>query len=889
VLVEKYTGEKMKTSINKTKLTASIAIVLLIASAFIVMINAPVQAQVSVSPAVALLYPEQIQDSGGIPLPSGVTPDLTVDTIAHMSFRPNPTGVNQPFLVNLWTQPALYASRYFKDYTVTITKPDGTQEVIKMDSYYADTTAWFEYIANQVGTWTLEFNFLGAFYPAGIYCRPGSEAPPGITGVGAGQTVDRYWNFTESAYYKPSSDGPYELEVQEDMVLSWPPSPLPTDYWTRPASPENREWWSILGNYPWHGPGGGPDWPADTNIYWSDRYGFTPWVQAPNSAHIVWKRQDDIGGLIGGQLGQTTMSLGSRGYGTATNIPSIIYAGRCYQSITKTGTGTSAPLYWQCYDLRTGEVYWEYPATITGYGFFGPTTATPTVIEYYSGAGEVPGGGAGAMGMEMSLVYIGGGRLIKYSPWTGAISLNVSISPVSSGTYYRNGYALSVQNLGGGQYRLINWTTLGPTANFAERVVSNTTWPWSSTGQFDLNVGIAATTQSITPPATGVATDVRISAANLKTGAELWDITSDVGFGLFSGSTAVADHGKFAVRFNDGKWRCWDLYSGNKLWESEVSSWPWGTFGCYGVQSYGGMILSYQYDGVVAYSWINGEQVWFYQSKTPYPYETVYQDNYPFFPGINQIADGKLYTYNVEHTPSQPYTRGWRLHCINITTGEGIWNITGLMTPGPVADGYLTAGSMYDGYMYVFGKGQSTTTVSAPDVAVPKGTAITIKGSVLDQSPAQPGAACVSKESMTTYMEYLHMQKPIPDGYTVTGVPVMLLAFDSDGGVIDIGTTSTDMSGKFAYAWTPPDEGLYKITATFLGDDSYGSSWDETAVTVGPAPEEVDLSPLEGSVSNARTQIEDSIGSQTTYIIAILVLVIIALVIALYFGLKPRK
>ena len=56
---------------------------------------------------------------------------------------------------------------------------------------------------------------------------------------------------------------------------------------------------------------------------------------------------------------------------------------------------------------------------------------------------------------------------------------------------------------------------------------------------------------------------------------------------------------------------------------------------------------------------------------------------------------------------------------------------------GPIADGYLTA-SGYDGYTYVFGKGKSETTVTAPDVAVPKGTAITIKGTVLDMSPAQP-------------------------------------------------------------------------------------------------------------------------------------------------------
>ena len=161
------------------------------------------------------------------------------------------------------------------------------------------------------------------------------------------------------------------------------------------------------------------------------------------------------------------------------------------------------------------------------------------------------------------------------------------------------------------------------------------------------------------------------------------------------------------------------------------------------------------------------------------------------------------------------------------------------MAPGAVADGYLTAGNSYDGYMYVFGKGKSATTVTAPQTAVAKGTSVLIQGTVLDQSPAQPGTPCVSKDSMATYMEYLHMQHPI-DGLdhniTVTGVPVLLLAVDSNGNAINIGTTTSDVSGTFGMAWTPPNEGTYKIIATFAGDDSYGSSWAETRVSIGPAP-----------------------------------------------------
>ena len=148
------------------------------------------------------------------------------------------------------------------------------------------------------------------------------------------------------------------------------------------------------------------------------------------------------------------------------------------------------------------------------------------------------------------------------------------------------------------------------------------------------------------------------------------------------------------------------------------------------------------------------------------------------------IADGKLYTYNTEHTPSWPRTRGWSLHCINATTGEGIWNITGSQSPGAIADGYLTAANGDDGYMYVYGKGKSATTVSAPQTAITLGDSVVITGTVLDQSPAQAGTACVSQGSMKTQMQYLHMQLPIGGLWgddPMTGVPVSLDTLDPNG------------------------------------------------------------------------------------------------------------
>jgi hypothetical protein len=816
---------KLQFPINKTKLTAAIAMTLLMVSAFALMLNVMVQAQ-----------EYDIIDNGSILLPPGVTPDETYQAIAHLSFRPNPVGVNQPILVNLWIQPPLHVNKYMKDaYLVTLTKPDGTEiKVGPISSYQGDATAWFEYTFNEVGTWQIKFDFLGGYFAAGYYNTTGSFQHGSLV------------LFANSAYYEPDTDGPYDLVVQEEQVLSWPPASLPTDYWTRPVSPDNREWWPILGSYPPTGVVGyeGYYWPDETNTYMAN-YNFVPYVQGPKSAHIVWKRQDVISGIIGGTAGILSATGGG-------NTPGLIYAGRCYDTVTKMVDGQQTSV-WQCYDLRTGEVYWEKY----------PTSQNPTMIGYYGVIIEtVPGEAATtrAAGYDIGLLYVGGGRLIKYNPTTMQASLNISIAPLSSGEFYKDPYFLTVQNLGGGNYRLINWTVIGdqwfPSGrNFRPGVISNITWPFSSLGTVDYETGVAVTTENMyTPgsqgigPGFGVAYGQRIMGVSLKTGAVLWNVTTDITKGtegFFSGSTKVADHGKFAVRLNDGHWHCWDLLTGQELWVSELSSWPWGTFGCYGVQSYGGNIISNQYDGVLAYDWDDGKISWHYKAHSSYPYETPYYDEdylgtYPWFTGTAQIADGVLYTYTTEHSESQPYRRGYRLHAINVNTGEGIWSIPGQLVPGAIADGYLTTGNSYDGYMYVIGKGESATTVTASPKTIAKGTMVLIEGTVLDQSPAQPGTPCVSKESMSTQMGYLHMQHPI-DGIghdeVITGVPVALTAVDSDGNWIDLGTTTTDgYYGTFGLAWTPPEEGTYKIIASFVADESYGSSGAATYVTVGPAP-----------------------------------------------------
>jgi hypothetical protein len=807
----------MKMNLPK-KLALLITVVLLMAS--VPMIALQAQAQ----------YTNK-QEGGATPgpLPAGVTADFTVETRAFLSFRPNPVGTGQTFLVNMWLNPAVHASRYFKDYKVTITKADGTQEVITMNSYRADTTAWFEYIADQVGTWKLKFEFPGGYFPPGNY----TPAPGAVMGTAT-------WNAQLSCYYKPASTAEQTLIVQDQVVLPWPVSPLPTDYWTRPAHLENREWWPILGNYPGTGYSSGASAQAramwdtlypGTNPEWSSSYGFHPWVIGPNSAHVVWKRQGSIGGLVGGPAGQ----LGSV---SSPGNPSMIYAGRCYQTYTKPGEGATSQSYWQCYDLRTGQVYWEYPIASTNY--------VPNTIAYVTGGMlEVPGAEAG-LTYSAELLRIQSGYLQKWNPWTGALTANISISPLT-GTFHNQmeGYVLGV--IGG---RLINWTTKGTTTNVTARIVSNTTYTGSSLPSLiDWQTGYGAAVSVQTPAAMNAWYGTQIRGYNLYTGQMLWNIT--VGDTSYSPICAIADHGKVAVLMMGGYYMAWDLATGNLAWKGEQMDYPWSAcaFGAYAIQSAYGLVFREGYDGVYAYNWTNGKIEWKYEAQALSPYESPYIDEngttvYSFNTGAT-IADGKLFTYNTEHTESWPLTRGWGLHAINITNGELVWKIDNPMSVGAIADGYLTAADSRDGYMYVFGQGTSATTVTAPDVELPLGKGITIKGTVLDQSPAQLGTPCVSKDSMTTQMDYLHLQYPqggIWQNITIMGVPVSLTAIDENGGVTDIGVVTTNgYYGTFSKAWVPPAEGTYQIIASFAGDESYGSSAAATAISVGPAEQQIQI------------------------------------------------
>jgi outer membrane protein assembly factor BamB len=576
---------------------------------------------------------------------------------------------------------------------------------------------------------------------------------------------------------------------------------------------------------------------------------------------------------------------------TATAAPNIIYQGKAYQTVTKPINGETQSV-WQCYDIRTGEIFWER----TG-------VTAPTAIEYGEGLPAVPGA-TSAVGTTPALVSVSGNRLIKYNPATGATLVNVSTPQWASITgfttymYYSNGYAIGVQELsptGGpgeygtptaGIYRLINWTTFGTSNNFTSRIISNISWPAAYLGDFvdfGSGIGFRVSDESWfdTPVtgfpyayipydnASGIRYGTRIIAFDLVTGGMLWN--QSYYESIYSPSASIAYDGKVALlvmnqekQNGGGYYMCFDQRTGQQLWISEQMDAPWDApgFGAYAISTAYGMFFRFGYSGVYAFDWDTGKIVWKYEGTAFSPYETPYTGEngttvYSWNTG-GWVADGKLYAVNTEHTPSQPITRGWGLHCINVTTGELIWKTKTAGSIGAVADGYLTL-SGQDGNLYVYGKGISETTVTAPDIAAPLGSSVVLKGSVLDMSPAQPSTPCVSKDSMTTQMEYLHKQMPIAglwNNETITGVLVSLDTVDPNGNSIHIADVTTDgYSGTFGYTWQPDISGQYTVTATFMGDDAYSSSFATTYVSISETNQSTSPTPSQISFDTVNNTI----------------------------------
>ena len=730
-------------------------------------------------------------------------------TYAYMAVTPNPVGVNQWAHVAFWLQPFPPTGMdIFHNFELTITNPAGSKEIKVMDSH-VDGGNTISFKPTEVGTYTFQFSYPGEFFTS----------------------VDRD--------YLGSISNIAELTVQEEPISSWSEDPLPTEYWSRPISNEFRTWSAISGNWL-------------TTAYnatykqFESASGFNPYSTAPRSGHIMYTKELALGGLTGGELGSVGYYSGAT-YDVLLTPP-IIMNGRLYYNLYDARTFPG----FVCVDLRTGEELWT---NNDGFLNAGQLWYQNTPNQH----GVVP--------LLWDLTKT---KWDVYSPFNGELlySFDNSITRINGKgrvqpIMFTEDGTMCVYILNANNDRLIMWNSTKAIVNSGLYSVSNRAEGYKVGtyrpvhGTYDWLKGIE---WNVTIPDLGVSQALQMISGNVLvySGASFSRMDYvDVGYDLMTGQqlwTQERSYAGYGDRSGGGseiyvvhdtgisKWVGYDVNSGQELWRSESQFAPWGGY------SHAHPIIAYDtlyagsYDGYLhAYDIADGSENWnFYTgnsgSETPY-------GTWPVFGGVI-IADGVVFASTGEHSPNQPLYRGQKIFALDAETGENIWEMSGHMVIRAIADGYLLSYNAYDNQLYTFGKGTTDVTVSAsPKVSV-EGDSVLIEGFVTDESPGTKdsdrttrfpnGVPAIADEYMSTWMEYVYMQKQKPAD--TIGVEVELSVFDPNNNFYEVATTTSDATGMYSAVFTPNVPGKYTVIASFAGSESYYSSSAQTAINVEEAP-----------------------------------------------------
>jgi hypothetical protein len=836
----KKKGEKKKMQIakNKTATTIAISLILTITATLV-----------------------------ALPLANARMSSEPIPTWTYVGITPETIGVNQETIIVFWcnlippTAVGAYGDRW--TFYVDITKPDGANETLGPFTSDPVGGTYTTYTPTQVGAYTVVARMLehtidggasrGMMNPVGPVSWPGMPS-----------------NRSMGDVFRASESEPVTLTVQQEPLQRYKETPLPDGYWTRPVYGANHEWGTIMGQ--WLNAG---DTPGRVNAY----------TTGPESSHILWSSPYWAGGVMGGG---GNVNFGSVGYYSGQSYegfggPSIILDGKVYYSVQ------TPPRYgWYCIDLYTGETIY-YQNNTDGHSAM-PSYGQVLDMEYVNQHGgfpylwvtsgvTVPSGSTSTTTWEMLDGY-SGKSICKIgnvsSGGTAAVDKIGSIvryNIVNLGTSAAPKRYLQVWNT----TQAIWWRNYAATSG-------NAYWTWrpeqlnrlyDGRNGFSLNVSIpdvqgsirqVRVDQDIIGGTTGSNNGTTIVQGNLwalslKPGEEgrlLWNKTftppaglgdaalqsyqfsqHDIAFGGLDADAGIFWYSNTMLRIR----YVYSLDTMQQLWASAPED-QWNFYGM-STSIYQGKMFGYGYSGILlAYNATTGNILWNWSA----PFVGLEETPYTHTPlSMGCIADGKLYLYSSEHSPSQPLRRDGKIYCVDAETGKMLWAITCWPSSSPIiADGRIVVLDLFDDLIYCYGKGNSATTVTtSPKVSV-HGNSVLVEGTVTDDTPSGrlntdgdldftlKGTPAIADESMDAWMEYLYHQRPIPTD--AKGVEVTLDAVDPNGNFVHIGTVTSDLTGAYGYAFTPEVPGTYQIIATFAGSKSYGSSFAQTYITVDEAP-----------------------------------------------------
>jgi hypothetical protein len=770
---------------------------------------------------------------------------LEIPTYLILSVAPNPVGMNQPVYVGAFmSKPTPTASFVYGDLyanlTIQIVRPDGTKET--KGPFLGDAVGgtWFTYVPTTAGDYTFQ-----AFYPGQTLTGSNPRYPQ------QNGTNPQVWG----SILKPSVSAIVKLTVQKNPISSYSSPPLPTGYWSRPIIATNYAWAQLGGS--WLGLRASTF--ASSGMY--DAVGnFQPYTTAPNTAHILWTKPTAFGGQVGAPI-NADLSSQFMSTSIATNCfePIIIYGILFYVHYPEM---TAHKASWIAVDLRTGEEVWNKPCGITGDEILrcGQVVQYDSIQEY------------GANAYLWSVSASGNTTLRLYDPMTCTYVAEIvngtqNVAMISDYSCVEQGTLLGWYTSGSNLYlwnstRAIAYPTAASerpqrtyrpsgsiawSAGIEWTVPCNFTIAGASTG----NLAIGARTPEVillrTAPTlvSQAAAGYQITAGiDARTGRLLWGPLNqtipayqDIGF-------LTARDGVYILHNKDtNEAYGYSLKTGQPLWGPvQLPGNAWSSIARGAEIAYGNVYI-WDYGGYLnALDIQTGAIKWTWTPKsagynTPYGVEPLWQYSQSICDGKLFLSEGKLYD-----PPMSPEAQ--RL-VINATTGELIWSILSwsCRIPAAHADGMMVQWNSYDKQIDTFGKGQTATTASIQNDVIAQGNGVLIKGMVTDESPGTKnpdriarfphGVPAVADASMSPWMEYVYMQQPKPNN--ATGVPVKLQVVDPNGNIVDLGTVTSDIDGQYAFRYTPRDQGLYKVIATFAGSESYFESYGTTYFSVGPA------------------------------------------------------
>jgi outer membrane protein assembly factor BamB len=738
---------------------------------------------------------------------------------------PNPAGVGQEVLLHVGIfQQTSSIHMGWDDLSITIEKPDGTTETLanlRTDST-GGTGAVF--VPAEVGNYTLQGHF-----PEQI-TTPERTAP----GIATGSIM------------LASSSEKITLVVQEETAPIHPGMPLPTEYWTRPIDAQLREWHTISGS--WLVPGRRNPQVVSGN------------AEAPETAHILWTKPLTWGGLAGGEItGDKAFSHGDAYEGKWDNkyiVNGIVVyihreadRPREYTAVDiRTGeqlwTSTfldnssisfAQSLYWDSYNHHAVYSYLWVTVGTTWYAF-NPYNAQPgfTITNVPSGTN----------------VYGESGRIYRYSISSAAGTMSIwNMSALISweGSWGPGGSPYATYDAGG-------WTGTTAAQQRAYTVFEIPTGLPNvrAVGLGDRVFGMQT-----------ARTHIRTWAFSLVPGDEgrlLYDRTWDAPSAWVDGNLDIEFN---VVSLEDGVAVIWtketrEYYgfsteTGHYLWgpaepEHYLNYYGWTAFGERPTIIYDGKLYSTGTSGIIyCYDVHTGATLWEYHVDDPYT-EILWANDW--WQMLLFIADGKLYTGHLEHSAIEPMPRGAPFVCLNATTGELIWRADGLFRQtmwgglAIIGDSVIVTMDTYDQRVYAIGRGPSATTVTAPDIGVPLGKFVLVRGTVTDVSPGTQdsgismrfanGVPAVGDESMSEWMTYVYKQFPRPAD--VVGVEVVVSVLDPNNNYYEVGRTIADEDGFFSVQFEPEVPGKYTVIAEFEGSKAYYGSHAKTAVFVEEAP-----------------------------------------------------